>query len=359
MDTIVAAPAASGDYAADVAAFSAYWRRAPGKQAARDARFAFLRRHARTLYDKLTDNRTKFVRIERLVYDAAALVPGLTPTRAEVDAEAQLKQADKEGVEVDQGILCNQFLADPGVWPASLPRHAVAARGIGGGAGQVPPRRPARSRHRQGRAPGQGGGAAALQQALPQFRGQRHPADDRDRRRRLHPRSRQPGRGAARRRGARGQVCRPARLQCRHQPHASLLRQDPVPVVPDPRPGFREQDVPRPRQARRAAGRSLGQFDREALDLGGRDLRDRRRLPDPAGDRLQHRRARRLHDLAGAQGRHHPGDGQPAPGALRRRSHRAPGDHVRAAHRVRFGDRPHDLRRGRGAAGDRCDDRPA
>ncbi|MFN3876670.1 MAG: hypothetical protein ACK4L7_12260, partial [Flavobacteriales bacterium] len=80
------------------------------KQAAREARFAFLRRHARTLYDKLTDDRRKFVRIERLVYDAAALVPGLAPTQAEVAAEAELRQSEKDGVEIDQGILCNQFL---------------------------------------------------------------------------------------------------------------------------------------------------------------------------------------------------------------------------------------------------------
>jgi (3,5-dihydroxyphenyl)acetyl-CoA 1,2-dioxygenase len=116
MDTIVAAPALSGDFAADVAAFSAYWRGNlgnRGKQAARDARWAFLRRHARTLYDKLTDDRRKFVRIERLVYDAAVLMPGLVPTKAEVDAESELKQADKQGVEIDQGILANQFLADP------------------------------------------------------------------------------------------------------------------------------------------------------------------------------------------------------------------------------------------------------
>src|SRR5882757_9871571 len=113
MDTVVAAPAASGDYAADVAAFSAYWRSNPGKQASREARFAFLRRHARTLYDGLTDNRAKFVRIERLVYDAAAAVPGLAPTKLQVEAESQLKQSEKQGLEVDQGILCNQFLADP------------------------------------------------------------------------------------------------------------------------------------------------------------------------------------------------------------------------------------------------------
>ena len=131
----VSAPVATGDFAADAAAFSGYWRdararlgRLPArprrdaathdaaeclKQAARDARFAFLRRHARTLYDRLTAGRTRFVRIERLAYDAAEAVPGLAPTRAEVAAEAELRQADKDGCEVDQGILFNQFLADP------------------------------------------------------------------------------------------------------------------------------------------------------------------------------------------------------------------------------------------------------
>jgi thioesterase DpgC len=135
MDSLVSAPVASGDFAADAASFSTHWRsvkeqlgrlpakpkRDPGqheaaeslKQAAREARFLFLRRHARTLYDRLTNGRAKFVRVERLVYDAAALVPGLAPTRAEVAAEAELRQADKDGCEIDQGILCNQFLADP------------------------------------------------------------------------------------------------------------------------------------------------------------------------------------------------------------------------------------------------------
>lgn len=122
MDTVVAAPVASGDFAADVAAFSAYWRGNPGQQAARDARYAFLRRHARTLYDKLTDARAKFVRIERLAYETPALVPGLVPTKAEVDAESEKRQADKDGVEIDQGILFNQFLADP-----ECGRHLVHA----------------------------------------------------------------------------------------------------------------------------------------------------------------------------------------------------------------------------------------
>ena len=136
MDSVVSKPAVTvGDFAADAAAFSSYWReqaarlaRMPArpkrnavefdtaeaiKQTARDARFTFLRAHARTVYDRLTDGRRKFVRLERLVYDAADLVPGLTPTRAEVAAEAELRQSEKDGCEIDQGILCNQFLADP------------------------------------------------------------------------------------------------------------------------------------------------------------------------------------------------------------------------------------------------------
>jgi thioesterase DpgC len=124
MDAVISAPvAATGDFAADVAAFSAYWRKARErldkrpddalKLAAREARFLFLRTHARTLYDRLTDGRRKFVRLERLVYDAAGLVPGLVPTRARVATESERRQSEKEGVEIDQGILFNQFLADP------------------------------------------------------------------------------------------------------------------------------------------------------------------------------------------------------------------------------------------------------
>jgi thioesterase DpgC len=127
--------AAGGDFATDAERFSNYWRQVDNqlrrlppkpqrdaaaheiaeiiKQAARDARFLFLRRHAHALYDRLTDSRRKFVRLERLVYDAADLVPGLVPDRADVAAEAELRQSEKEGREIDQGILCNQLLADP------------------------------------------------------------------------------------------------------------------------------------------------------------------------------------------------------------------------------------------------------
>ncbi len=47
-------------------------------------------------------------------YAAAEIVPDLTPTRAEVAAEAALPQRDKEdGVEIDQGIFLAHMLARP------------------------------------------------------------------------------------------------------------------------------------------------------------------------------------------------------------------------------------------------------
>ena len=47
----------------------------------RARRKRFLARHAEAVYRKLTKISTNFVRVEDLVYDAAKLVPGLTPTR--------------------------------------------------------------------------------------------------------------------------------------------------------------------------------------------------------------------------------------------------------------------------------------
>jgi thioesterase DpgC len=83
------------------------------KEAARDARGRFLSAHAEGIYDRLTQKRSRFIRVEQLVYDAAALVPGLVPTRAQVASEAALIQRDKEGLEIDQGIFVSAVLANP------------------------------------------------------------------------------------------------------------------------------------------------------------------------------------------------------------------------------------------------------
>lgn len=129
------APRDTGDFAGDCARYSRFWEssaallaRLPAKparnaeqaeaaeqikRAARDSRSRFLSAHAETIYDRLTQNRSRFVRVEHLVYDAASLVPGLAPTRAQVAAESALPQRDKEGHEIDQGIFVSAILANP------------------------------------------------------------------------------------------------------------------------------------------------------------------------------------------------------------------------------------------------------
>jgi (3,5-dihydroxyphenyl)acetyl-CoA 1,2-dioxygenase len=102
----------------------------PDEQAARaaiagimnGARDAFLRAHAEDLYDELTDRCARPVRVEELVYEAAAAVPGLAPTRAEMDVERGRMLADKEGIEFAQGLLVAHVLALP-----RAGRHLVTA----------------------------------------------------------------------------------------------------------------------------------------------------------------------------------------------------------------------------------------
>ncbi len=128
-------PRDTGDFAGDCARYSRFWEssaarlaRLPAKparnadeaqaaeqikQAARDARARFLSAHVEGVYDRLTQKRSRFIRVEELVYDAASLVPGLAPTRAQVAAESALLQRDKEGLEIDQGIFVSAVLANP------------------------------------------------------------------------------------------------------------------------------------------------------------------------------------------------------------------------------------------------------
>lgn len=79
----------------------------------RDARIDFLRGNAAKVYDAITDRGAQFVRVEDLVYRAAARFPGLVPMQADVAGEAAKLQRDKTGMEIDQGILLSHILADP------------------------------------------------------------------------------------------------------------------------------------------------------------------------------------------------------------------------------------------------------
>src|SRR6266568_3251748 len=76
-------------------------------------RLAFLRRYVARLYMQLTDEMRSFVRVEELVFRAAEAVPGLVPKRADIVAERERLQKDKEGYEVEQGLLLSQVLSHP------------------------------------------------------------------------------------------------------------------------------------------------------------------------------------------------------------------------------------------------------
>ena len=127
-----AEPGEAIEFSADRTKFSEYWARSarlfgrlpqkPRRSAsehaaaelvqerARDARVRFLRRHADAVYDALTQQRSRFVRVEELAIRAADVVPGLVPTAQDIAAEDGLLQRDKSGLEIDQGLFLSAVL---------------------------------------------------------------------------------------------------------------------------------------------------------------------------------------------------------------------------------------------------------
>jgi (3,5-dihydroxyphenyl)acetyl-CoA 1,2-dioxygenase len=130
-----AVPTEIGDYKSDARRYSAFWRRSAAllrslprkprrneaEQAAaesllsvsRATRETFLAAHVEQVYGVLTEGVSIFRRLDDLVYAAAKLVPGLVPTREEVDFEAPCLQGDKDGVEIDQGLFLAHVLSRP------------------------------------------------------------------------------------------------------------------------------------------------------------------------------------------------------------------------------------------------------
>jgi len=65
------------------------------------------------LYERLTEGGRRPVRLEELVYGAAELMPGLVPTRSDMEAERARPLADKQGLERAQGRLIAEILSRP------------------------------------------------------------------------------------------------------------------------------------------------------------------------------------------------------------------------------------------------------
>jgi thioesterase DpgC len=126
-------PRAIADYDGDCRRYSHFWARSydlvaslPPKPArseaetaaaaaifalARDHRERFLSAHGEAVYDRLTHARSRFIRLEELVFEAATAIPGLMPTREQIGAQADRHQRDKDGLEIDQGMFLSHMLA--------------------------------------------------------------------------------------------------------------------------------------------------------------------------------------------------------------------------------------------------------
>jgi thioesterase DpgC len=128
--------AVTGDYRRDAEDFSRQWRigaeliaslppkpsRSEAQAAAvvtiferdRAARQRFLGAYAETIYRRVTNDLRKFKRVEDVVRDTAADLPGLLPDSKILAAENGLPQQDKNGFEIDQGLFLSHVLAVEG-----------------------------------------------------------------------------------------------------------------------------------------------------------------------------------------------------------------------------------------------------
>jgi (3,5-dihydroxyphenyl)acetyl-CoA 1,2-dioxygenase len=78
-----------------------------------EARELFLELHVEAVYDVLTEGLSLPLRDEQVVNYAAMRFPGLAPDRDEIAAELERPLAEKEGLEVAQGMLLGHVLASP------------------------------------------------------------------------------------------------------------------------------------------------------------------------------------------------------------------------------------------------------
>jgi (3,5-dihydroxyphenyl)acetyl-CoA 1,2-dioxygenase len=73
----------------------------------------FFRHQAVAIYDELTAQRTRSLRVGELLMAAGSRYPALLPTREQIEVERALMQLSaKQGRELDQGLFIGQILAD-------------------------------------------------------------------------------------------------------------------------------------------------------------------------------------------------------------------------------------------------------
>src|SRR5262249_40855256 len=78
-----------------------------------DAVWRFFRRHAVPMYRDLTQEGARSLRVDALLWEAAARWPDILPSQAELAAEGERMQADKDGLEIHQGLFVSQIMSNP------------------------------------------------------------------------------------------------------------------------------------------------------------------------------------------------------------------------------------------------------
>ena len=72
----------------------------------------FLNDYSKIIYNQITANRNKFVKIDELVFSANNVVPYLTPSKEQLEIENKKILKDKEGIETDQGLFLSSVLSN-------------------------------------------------------------------------------------------------------------------------------------------------------------------------------------------------------------------------------------------------------
>ncbi|WP_371417248.1 (3,5-dihydroxyphenyl)acetyl-CoA 1,2-dioxygenase DpgC [Granulicella sp. L60] len=75
----------------------------------------FMELHTDWLYRQITNELTTFKSLHEVAFKAAELCPGLVPTQQQLNLERTRTQANKEGYEIDQGLLFHYLLRSPEV----------------------------------------------------------------------------------------------------------------------------------------------------------------------------------------------------------------------------------------------------
>lgn len=77
-----------------------------------DVRARFLIDHGLRLYEQVTAGYSRHMRLPELAFAVADLVPGILPTRQQIEQERSLTQGSKEGHELEQGVFFATVLRD-------------------------------------------------------------------------------------------------------------------------------------------------------------------------------------------------------------------------------------------------------